>query len=64
MYAFQTQHVPPMITGVVDSATAAAINSAVNAQSPPKFTVCGRVYNALSAGVGRLKIPPANEGML
>src|ERR1700694_1946103 len=52
---FQRQH-NLSATGIVDPATAAAINAAVNAQFPPKFSVSGRVYSAVSAGVGGLKI--------
>jgi len=52
---FQRQHNLPA-SGIVDPATAAAINAAVNAQFPPKFSVSGRVYSAVSAGVGGLKI--------
>src|SRR5713226_8009382 len=47
---FQRQHNLPA-SGIVDPATAAA-----NAQFPPKFSVSGRVYSAVSAGVGGLKI--------
>jgi hypothetical protein len=52
---FQKQHSLP-VSGIVDPATAAAINAAVNAQFPPTFMVSGRVYSALSAGIGGLNI--------
>jgi hypothetical protein len=57
---FQKQHALP-ITGVVDPATAAAINAALNAQPAPTFTVSGRVYSGLSAGVGGLKIQAVDK---
>jgi peptidoglycan hydrolase-like protein with peptidoglycan-binding domain len=52
---FQQQHTLPA-SGIVDPATTAAINAAVNAQSPPTFTVSGRIYSGLSAAVGGLSI--------
>src|SRR5262245_23428446 len=52
---FQKQHVLPT-TGIVDAATAKAINAAVDALHPPTSTVSGRVYSAQRAGVGGLRI--------
>jgi hypothetical protein len=52
---FQKQH-NLTVTGIVDPATAAAINAAVNAQFPPTSSVSGSVYSALSAGVGGLRV--------
>src|SRR5262249_36918440 len=52
---FQKQHTLP-VTGIVDPATASAINTAVDAQFPPAFTVSGRVYSGLRAGIGGLRV--------
>lgn len=52
---FQRQHTHP-VSGVVDLATANAINTAVDAQFLPNFSVSGRVYSAISAGIGGLTI--------
>jgi hypothetical protein len=59
---FQKQHNLP-ITGIVDAVSAKAINTAVEAQFPPAFTVSGGVYSTQRAGVGGLQIQVVDKNV-
>jgi peptidoglycan hydrolase-like protein with peptidoglycan-binding domain len=50
----KTHNLP--ITGIVDAATAKAINTDVDALHPPTSAVSGRVFSTQRAGVGGLRI--------
>ncbi|MGI8960802.1 MAG: neuraminidase-like domain-containing protein [Bryobacteraceae bacterium] len=57
---FQKTHNLPT-TGIVDPATAKAINSDVDTLHPPTSTVSGRVYSSQRAGVGGLRIQAVDK---